>query len=69
MSCLYSSPEVKRTKMKVSWERAAVGSHAPIPVRTMPLPMSSTVALNKNAFPTRQHMPANPVQFTPSFVA
>jgi hypothetical protein len=26
-------------------------------------------ALNKNAFPTRQHMPANPVQFTPSFVA
>ena len=25
-----------------------------------PSPMSSTVALNKNAFPTRQQMPANP---------
>jgi hypothetical protein len=34
-------------------------SHAPIAVRTTPMPMSSTIALNKNAFPTRQHMPAN----------
>jgi hypothetical protein len=30
--------------------------------------MSSTVALNKNAFPTRQHMPANPVQLSPVFL-
>jgi hypothetical protein len=43
-------------------------SHAPIPVRTMPVPMSSTVALNKNAFPTRQHMPANSVQLSPVFL-
>jgi hypothetical protein len=69
MSCLYSSPEVRRTKMKVPWDRETTVSHAPIPVRTMPFPMLSTVALNKNAFPTRQHMPANPVQFTPSFLA
>jgi len=30
--------------------------------------MSSTVALNKNAFPTRQHMPANSVQLSPVFL-
>jgi hypothetical protein len=59
MSCLYSSPEVKRTKMKVRWERAATVSHAPIPVRAVPM-MSSTVALNKNAFPTRQHDAGEP---------
>jgi len=55
MSCLYSSPEVKLTKMKVYWERATMSSRAPIAVPFQPLPMSSTVALNKDAFPTRQH--------------
>jgi hypothetical protein len=43
-------------------------SHAPIPVPAMPLSMSSTIALKQNAFPTRRHMPANPVQLSPVFL-
>ena len=55
MSCLYSSPEVECTKMRVPWERAATPSRAPISVPFQPSPMLPTVALNKNAFPTRRH--------------
>jgi hypothetical protein len=68
MSCLYSSPEVRRTKVKVVWERAAIISrtnsdalHAVTDV--------VDVALNKNAFPTRQPDCRRTCSTQPSFPA
>jgi hypothetical protein len=44
------------------WERGATGSRAPIAVQTLPLPMSSTVALNKTRSP-----PTGTIAGEPSF--
>src|SRR5262249_51844705 len=56
-------------KMKVVLERGAIGLRAPTAVPTRQLPISSTIALNKNAFPTRQHdCRRTIVQFSPVFL-
>jgi hypothetical protein len=67
MSCLYSSPEVECTKMKLPWERGTMGSRAPSAVPLQPLPMLSTFALKQNAFPTAGTIAGEPIQ--PSFPA
>jgi hypothetical protein len=68
MSCLYSSPEVKRTKMKLS-----LGTSGHDLTRTdsgADHAITDVVdhRAQQNAFPTRRHMPANPVQLSPVFL-